>query len=232
MESHVRLKQAVRRNRVLSREGILEQLFERLFRGLVYAQIWEDPEIDLKALALTPECHVLAIASGGCNVLSYLTADPARITQMIDNLVSNAIKYGGDGNTVTVNCQRLDRHVRCTVTDQGAGIPAHLQREIFRPFHRLANSQGTAGAGLGLSICEAYTRAMNGTLSVQSEPGRGTTFVLVLPDAAPAASDRDTLGSPNAANATAHQSRKQVSALVRSSSETKPASIPRTRSAS
>ena len=80
MESHVRLKQAVRRNRVLSREGILEQLFERLFRGLVYAQIWEDPEIDLKALALTPECHVLAIASGGCNVLSYLTADPARIT--------------------------------------------------------------------------------------------------------------------------------------------------------
>ncbi|TAJ20245.1 MAG: DUF3419 family protein, partial [Dehalococcoidia bacterium] len=80
VESHVRLKQAVRRHRVLSREGLLERLFERLFRGLVYTQIWEDPEIDLEALALGPDCHVVAIASGGCNVLSYLTADPAEIT--------------------------------------------------------------------------------------------------------------------------------------------------------
>lgn len=79
-ESHVRLKKAVRRNRALSREGLLERLFERLFRGLVYTQIWEDPEIDLQALALGPDSHVVAIASGGCNVLSYLTAGPARIT--------------------------------------------------------------------------------------------------------------------------------------------------------
>jgi S-adenosylmethionine-diacylglycerol 3-amino-3-carboxypropyl transferase len=53
-ESHVRLKEAVRRNRTFSREGLLERLFERLFRGLVYTQIWEDPEIDLEALALGP----------------------------------------------------------------------------------------------------------------------------------------------------------------------------------
>jgi S-adenosylmethionine-diacylglycerol 3-amino-3-carboxypropyl transferase len=79
-ESHVRLKEAVRRNRAFSREGLLERLFERLFRGLVYTQIWEDPEIDLEALALGPDCHVVAIASGGCNILSYLTAGPAHIT--------------------------------------------------------------------------------------------------------------------------------------------------------
>jgi S-adenosylmethionine-diacylglycerol 3-amino-3-carboxypropyl transferase len=79
-ERHFRLKEAVRRNRALSREGLLERLFERLFRGLVYTQIWEDPEIDLEALALVPDSHVVAIASGGCNVLSYLTAGPARIT--------------------------------------------------------------------------------------------------------------------------------------------------------
>jgi S-adenosylmethionine-diacylglycerol 3-amino-3-carboxypropyl transferase len=70
----------VRRHQTLSREGVLERLFERLFRGLVYTQIWEDPEVDLEALALRPDSHVVAIASGGCNVLSYLTADPARIT--------------------------------------------------------------------------------------------------------------------------------------------------------
>ncbi|MGH8431835.1 MAG: DUF3419 family protein [Solimonas sp.] len=79
-ESHIRLKKAVRRSSAFSREGLLERLFERLFRGLVYTQIWEDPEIDLEALALAPDCHVVAIASGGCNVLSYLTGDPARIT--------------------------------------------------------------------------------------------------------------------------------------------------------
>ena len=79
-ESHVRLSTAVRRNRALSREGLLERLFERMFRGLVYAQIWEDPDIDLAALNLRPDSHVVAIASGGCNVLSYLTAGPARIT--------------------------------------------------------------------------------------------------------------------------------------------------------
>jgi S-adenosylmethionine-diacylglycerol 3-amino-3-carboxypropyl transferase len=79
-ENNSRLKQAVGRHRTLSREGLLERLFERLFRGLVYAQIWEDPEVDLEALALQPDSHVVAIASGGCNILSYLTGDPARIT--------------------------------------------------------------------------------------------------------------------------------------------------------
>jgi S-adenosylmethionine-diacylglycerol 3-amino-3-carboxypropyl transferase len=81
-ESHIRLSTAVRRNRALSREGLLERLFERMFRGLVYAQIWEDPEVDLRALELEPDSHVVAIASGGCNVLSYLTAGPARITAL------------------------------------------------------------------------------------------------------------------------------------------------------
>lgn len=81
-ESHSRLTKAVRRHHGLSREGILERLFERLFRGLVYTQIWEDPEIDLEALQLHRDCHVVAIASGGCNVLSYLTADPGRITAL------------------------------------------------------------------------------------------------------------------------------------------------------
>jgi S-adenosylmethionine-diacylglycerol 3-amino-3-carboxypropyl transferase len=75
-----RLDQAVRRNRAFSSAGLLEILFAFAFKGLVYPQIWEDPEIDMEALAITPHCHVVAIASGGCNVLSYLVADPGRIT--------------------------------------------------------------------------------------------------------------------------------------------------------
>lgn len=71
---------AVHRHDHLSKQGLLERAFTFAFRGLVYAQIWEDPEVDLEALALTPGCHLVTIASGGCNVLSYLTADPGRIT--------------------------------------------------------------------------------------------------------------------------------------------------------
>lgn len=75
-----RLSQAVRRHRALSADGFFEILFALAFKGLVYPQIWEDPAVDMAALALTPQCHMVAIASGGCNVLSYLLADPARIT--------------------------------------------------------------------------------------------------------------------------------------------------------
>jgi S-adenosylmethionine-diacylglycerol 3-amino-3-carboxypropyl transferase len=62
--------------------GLRERLFTLAFRGLVYPQIWEDPVIDMEALAIQPGDHVVAIASGGCNILSYLTASPARITAL------------------------------------------------------------------------------------------------------------------------------------------------------
>jgi S-adenosylmethionine-diacylglycerol 3-amino-3-carboxypropyl transferase len=75
-----RLAQAVHRNRMFSREGLLERMFTLAFRGLVYPQIWEDPAIDIEALRIRPTDHVVAIGSGGCNVLNYLTANPARIS--------------------------------------------------------------------------------------------------------------------------------------------------------
>ena len=74
------VRSAVHRHEHLSKQGILERAFTFAFRGLVYAQIWEDPAVDLEALAVTPDCHIVQIASGGCNVLSYLTADPRAIT--------------------------------------------------------------------------------------------------------------------------------------------------------
>jgi S-adenosylmethionine-diacylglycerol 3-amino-3-carboxypropyl transferase len=70
---------AVHQHRPVSRRGLQERLFTLAFRSLVYPQIWEDPVVDMEALRLGPGDRVLAIASGGCNVLSYLTADPAEI---------------------------------------------------------------------------------------------------------------------------------------------------------
>jgi S-adenosylmethionine-diacylglycerol 3-amino-3-carboxypropyl transferase len=77
------LRHAALQAAATSRRGILERVFARLFEGLVYAQIWEDPEIDMEALAIDPRCRIVTIASGGCNAMSYLVADPAHI-QAVD----------------------------------------------------------------------------------------------------------------------------------------------------
>jgi len=77
---NIAVRNAVHQHEPVSKAGILERAFTFAFRGLVYAQIWEDPVVDMEALAITPDCHIVTIASGGCNVLSYLTADPKAIT--------------------------------------------------------------------------------------------------------------------------------------------------------
>ena len=77
-----RLGEAVHGDKPVSEAGLHERLFAAAFQGLVYPQIWEDPVVDLEALAIKPGDHIVAIASGGCNVMSYLTADPGRITAL------------------------------------------------------------------------------------------------------------------------------------------------------
>lgn len=91
-----RLKQAVGckpalSRQALSRNGLLDHLFAFAFKGLVYPQIWEDPDIDMEALAMTPQCHVVTIASGGCNVLSYLVDGPAHIAALDLNIAHIAL---------------------------------------------------------------------------------------------------------------------------------------------
>src|SRR4051794_1886847 len=70
---------AVYQNRPLSKAGLSERLFALLFSGLVYPQIWEDPDVDMDAMQLGHGHRVVTIASGGCNILAYLTRSPARI---------------------------------------------------------------------------------------------------------------------------------------------------------
>ena len=77
---HDQLRKAVFQDDGQNRRGLLDKAFSLAFRGLVYAQIWEDPDIDLEAMQLGPEHELVTIASGGCNVMSYLIADPGHIT--------------------------------------------------------------------------------------------------------------------------------------------------------
>ncbi|MCF8496149.1 MAG: DUF3419 family protein [Alphaproteobacteria bacterium] len=74
------LEAAVHKHGAATPRGFLERLFTLSFRGFVYPQIWEDPEVDLEAMKIGPESRVMTIASGGCNVMNYLTETPARVT--------------------------------------------------------------------------------------------------------------------------------------------------------
>lgn len=85
------LSGAVHQNRLLSRAGLNERAFTLAFSSLVYPQIWEDPEVDIEALALAPGHRVVTIASGGCNVMSYLTAAPVEITAVDLNVAHVAL---------------------------------------------------------------------------------------------------------------------------------------------
>ncbi len=111
------------------------------------------------------------------------TWDRLRIEQVASNLISNAIKYG-EGKPVFVSLSRdpLRRQARITVRDNGLGIPQGQQSRIFERFERGdASAQKIAGLGLGLYICRQIVRAHGGSISVESEPGKGSEFTVVLP---------------------------------------------------
>src|ERR1700761_3987478 len=76
------LERAAHQRPAASRRGALERIFTLMFQGFVYNRIWEDPGVDLDALALGPQHRVLTLASGGCNVLNYLAADPKQVVAL------------------------------------------------------------------------------------------------------------------------------------------------------
>jgi PAS domain S-box-containing protein len=113
--------------------------------------------------------------------------DATRIAQVVDNLVSNALKFTQPGGRVELIASRQEGVVRIEVADTGMGIPEAEQHRLFDRFFRTERAQASAigGAGLGLSIAKAIVDAHRGHISFQSVDGHGTTFVVDLP-AAPA----------------------------------------------
>ncbi|MET4541246.1 two-component system phosphate regulon sensor histidine kinase PhoR [Arthrobacter bambusae] len=109
--------------------------------------------------------------------------DSSRIAQVLDNLVSNAIKYSPDGGDVEVAAWEDDDFVFCRVTDTGMGMNEEEQAEAFTKFFRAGGVRKSAipGVGLGLPISKAIVEAHGGTITLESEPGRGTTFTVKVP---------------------------------------------------
>jgi CheY-like chemotaxis protein len=109
-------------------------------------------------------------------------ADHTRLKQIILNLLSNAIKYNHDNGMVNVRCSHAARNrVRIEVKDTGYGIPDNKLNSLFEPFNRLdINPKKIEGTGIGLTISKKLTEMMKGTLNVQSEINRGSTFWIEL----------------------------------------------------
>jgi signal transduction histidine kinase len=113
----------------------------------------------------------------------HLKGDPLRLAQLMDNLVSNAIKFTPQGGRVSVKTAALDGSTMLEVTDSGTGISDADQLQLFNPFFRTqsATAQAIPGTGLGLTITKAIVDAHKGSIGVRSVVGRGTTFNVLLP---------------------------------------------------
>jgi signal transduction histidine kinase len=122
-------------------------------------------------------------------------ADPGRVEQVVNNLVGNAVRYSPDGGAIVIRLSREGDEARVSVSDTGIGIPSDRQARVFEKFYRVENdaTRHVSGTGLGLSISRELVEAHGGRISVDSEPGRGSTFSFTLP-LARAAADLATTG--------------------------------------
>lgn len=122
--------------------------------------------------------------------LPPLWADPDQLEQILLNLIDNAVKYSPGGEPVTIEAlldPKRDDFMRIGIQDRGIGIPPERLPTIFSQFSRIDNplTRQVEGTGLGLYIAKSLAVTMGGTLTAESEPGQGTTFILHLPVATP-----------------------------------------------
>lgn len=109
--------------------------------------------------------------------------DKDKITQVIDNIISNALKYGPQNSEVTITLKEEETQIRLSISDQGVGIPRENQPKIFNRFYRIdkARARNLGGTGLGLAIAKELIHAHGGEIGVESTYGYGTTIFFTLP---------------------------------------------------
>lgn len=108
--------------------------------------------------------------------------DAARLQRVLDNLIGNAVKYSPNGGNVCVTVGAEDGEILLSVRDQGIGIPPADLPRVFERFHRASNAVGAiSGTGIGLASARAMVESHGGTITVESEEGRGSTFTVRLP---------------------------------------------------
>lgn len=115
------------------------------------------------------------------DILPVIQADPDRLRRVFTNLLDNAFKFSKRGEQITISAEETSREIMVTITDQGIGIDPEDLPFIFDMFHRGKGASDTEGSGVGLAAVKAIVEGHGGRVLVQSEPGKGSAFSVVLP---------------------------------------------------
>jgi len=191
-------------DRLLAVTGAIRRSAEKIagmFEDLVTISRLESPGMklnpfptDMAAMAGEACAEFREVASGKSLALEFVSAgnlprlrvDTSYMHRAVANLVQNAVNYTQAGGAITVTCMTVpeggSENVVVEVSDTGPGIPASEQDKVFRKYYRFSGtSAGVKGSGLGLAIVKAVVEAHGGSVELESEPGKGSTFRIVLP---------------------------------------------------
>ncbi|WP_231491647.1 PAS domain S-box protein [Pedobacter sp. Leaf170] len=168
---------------------------EHLIRDFLNVSRFENGQINTKnsnfnILKLITDCIENAEIASSKHSIIYdglseinVFADEEKITLVLTNLISNAQKYSPHGGTIYISCEVYEKNVTISVKDQGIGISAHDQLNMFQKFYRVENEQTKSipGFGIGLYLCATILKLHNAQLKFKSEPGKGSVFYFSLP---------------------------------------------------
>lgn len=156
-----------------SEQGLIEPRRQRLDLSVVAAEVAEEA----RAAIGRPDSIVVSLAPD-----LEVEADDTEIRRIVSNLVDNALRHGQGGGPVRVHTSAVDGQAIVEVADHGPGIAAADLERIFEPFYRVrADATASSGSGLGLAIAADLAARNGGRLTVESDPGQGSTFRLSLP---------------------------------------------------
>ncbi|WP_050179986.1 ATP-binding protein [Domibacillus robiginosus] len=152
------------------------------------SQVYQMEPLKMNELAVeavtrfrTESSHPLIVVDEASNV--QVEGDKERLAQVLTNVIGNAIKFSPNGGHVTLTLSNNENHIVVAIKDEGIGIPAEDIPKLFSKFQRIDNSarRKIGGTGLGLAICREIIEKHNGTITIESEEGKGTTVRFSLP---------------------------------------------------
>jgi len=174
--------------RVITNAGRMQALIQNLLDySRIGMQSTKSAEVNMnEVLQSAMEMLHANIVESGANIVStplpIVYGDMSQLTQLLQNLIGNAIKYRGDKPpSIRISVEKNDSMYRFAVQDNGIGIDAKHQERIFEIFQRLHVSQAYQGTGIGLAICRRVVESHGGKIWVESQPGAGSTFYFTLP---------------------------------------------------
>jgi two-component system, NtrC family, sensor histidine kinase KinB len=150
------------------------------FSAITIETVFEKTEIVMKNQALE---NGIELSFNIAENLPLVRADANKITWILTNLISNAMRFTKPDGHIEVTANQAGQHLHVCVKDDGIGIPYEFQSKIFDKFVQVKNAKDTGGTGLGLAICKEIIRAHGGSIWVESAPGKGSLFTFTLPTA-------------------------------------------------